>query len=143
MSQVGIIGPFPVIELEERDERFSTGVLLELGCGGAPDMGRARLKFLDWIVAGLLETHGSGRQGACLRRYPPYSPSFSIATRVVEGDFIVPYDLVVKVGDIQCPVSTKAQVHRSKPRILTGHEVRLLHRHRGSAGIFDPIVVDH
>tara|TARA_B100001287_G_scaffold253808_1_gene236750 strand:- start:662 stop:787 length:126 start_codon:yes stop_codon:yes gene_type:complete len=41
MSQVGIIGPFPVIEFEERDERFSTGVLLELGCGGAPDMGRA------------------------------------------------------------------------------------------------------
>tara|TARA_B100001559_G_C15944140_1_gene369004 strand:+ start:56 stop:478 length:423 start_codon:yes stop_codon:yes gene_type:complete len=140
---VGIIGPFPVIELEERDESFGTRVLLELGCGGAPDMGRSRLEFLDWVAAGLRETHGSGRQGACLRCYPPDSPSFSIAPRVVEGDFIVPYDLVVKVGDIQCPVSAKAQVHRSKPWILACHEVRLLYGHRGSARIFDPIVVDH
>ena len=54
---------------------------------------------------------------------PPYSPDTTtspIAIGVVERNFVVADDFVVKIGNVQTTVGTKLQIHWTKPWIVAG-----------------------
>ena len=55
----------------------------------------------------------------------PDATAFSIAIRMVEWNFVVADDGVVKVGDVQTAVWSELQVHRSEPWIFAGKESAL------------------
>ena len=53
----------------------------------------------------------------------PNTTAGSIAIRVIQWDFIVPDDFVVKVCDIEATIGSKLQIDGSEPRVIAGEQI--------------------
>ena len=61
---------------------------------------------------------------------------------MIEGDFVVPDDLVVKVGYIKCAIGPELEIDGAEPGIVASEQIGHLDRLRCRPSVFQSVAVD-
>src|SRR6185369_8673251 len=91
-----------------------------------------RSEFFDQSNEIFCQRHGMER--LLFVNHPPYPPAGAVAARMREGHFVVAYDPIVEVGDVERAVRTDCRIDGTEPGIVRAHEVG--HRAGDASGAF-------
>src|ERR1051325_11610263 len=70
------------------------------------------------------------------------APALAVAAGMVERDFVVANDAVVKIRDVNRAVGAELQIHRAKPRVVAAQKVRFFLREAGRAVLDEGVAID-
>src|SRR5688572_19817108 len=72
----------------------------------------------------------------------PNASTLTVAAGMIERDFVVTDDAIVKVRDVKRAVRAERNIHRAKPRVIAAQEIWFLLRHACGTALGEGVTVD-
>lgn len=128
--------------VEQWFQRFFSRLKLERLGGLSLDEWIVVFEGCDRVGKRFCTWSGGMRGGVSFLGDFPKSTAFPVTAGMSEGDFVVPDDFVVEIGNVEGSIVPHAHVNGAEPEVVACDKITLFNGHRGASSEFNSVMVD-